>query len=120
MTEIKKTTRETIGKNIKRLRDNAGMKQHELASLLELASSGHVSLIENGERGLPNDKILKISEIFKIHPSVLFTDEPATMEYAHLMGLLSKIILSKNKPPSFEALKVLLKAVAEECREDKA
>jgi len=119
MTDEKKSTRFTIGQNIKKLRDNAGMKQHELASLLELSSSGHISLIENGDRGLPNDKIMKVAEIFKVHPSVLFTDKPATMEYAHFMGLLSKIILSKNKPPSFEALKVLLKAVADECHEDK-
>lgn len=115
MATVKESTRKTIGKNIKQLRKNKGMQQHELATLLDFASSGHVSLIENGQRGLPNDKILKIAEIFNVHPSVLFTDKPASMEYANLMGLLSKIILSDNKPPSFEALKMLLKSVADEC-----
>jgi hypothetical protein len=83
--------------------------------MLGFLSSGHVSLVERGERGLPSDKIIKVSEILDVHPSVLFSEKQSSLEYAHLMGLLSNILLSDNKPSSFEALKILIISVAKEC-----
>lgn len=115
----KKETRKTIGANIRKLRKDKGLLQPQLSELLGLSSSGHLSLIERGERGLPSDKLIQVAKIFGVHPSVLFSEKPSSMEYAYLMGLLSKILLSENKPQSFEALKILIKSIADECDSEK-
>lgn len=111
----KKRIRKMVGKNIKKLREDRKLTQNYLSDKLGLSSTGHFSLIEKGERGLPSDKIIKLAEILGVHPSVFFTEKQTSLEYAHLMGLLSTILLTEIKPPSFEALKILIKSVAKEC-----
>ena len=58
--------RNNIGETIRNLRTERGMSQLDLAKLLDYDSVTAVSLIEQGKRNLPIDKLKKVSEIFNI------------------------------------------------------
>ena len=52
-----------LGQRIKGMREQAGMSQQKLAELLRIPRPG-VSQIENGERKVATDELVKLSEIF--------------------------------------------------------
>jgi len=54
-----------LGQKIKNLREQAGINQQQLAELLEV-SRPTVSQIENGERKIPADELIRLAEIFNI------------------------------------------------------
>lgn len=51
----------TIGENIKRLREQAGMTQEDLGEILGITHSA-VSLIESDKRGITVEKVQKIAK----------------------------------------------------------
>lgn len=54
----------TLGQKIRELRENAGLKQRELAYQLEIGE-GFLSKIENDQKSLKRDDLSKLSELFK-------------------------------------------------------
>ena len=74
-----------IGYRIKKLRQQSGMNQQRLAYLLRVARPT-ISQIENGERKVSTDELIKLSEIFNISVEGLLNlkKEP-------------KVVLSENK-----------------------
>ena len=74
-----------IGYRIKKLRQQLGMSQQRLAYLLRVARPT-ISQIENGERKVSTDELIKLSEIFNISVEGLLNlkKEP-------------KVVLSENK-----------------------
>ncbi len=75
----------TIADRIKKLRQETGMSQQELAKLLQVARPA-VSQIENGERKLSAEELKKLSEIFHVSADSLLgtSSEP-------------KVVLAKTK-----------------------
>lgn len=53
----------TIGQKIRELRERSGMLQRELASKLEIGD-GFLSKVENNQKTLKREDLIKISEIF--------------------------------------------------------
>jgi len=74
-----------IGYRIKKLREQLGMNQQRLANLLGVARPT-ISQIENGERKVSADELIKLSEIFNLSVESLLNlkKEP-------------KVVLSENK-----------------------
>ncbi|MTI38379.1 helix-turn-helix domain-containing protein [Fulvivirga lutimaris] len=62
----------TIGQLIKQLRENAGMKQRELAAKLEIGE-GFLSKVENDQKLIKRDDLTKISQLFNTKLSELET-----------------------------------------------
>lgn len=62
----------TIGQKIRELREDAGMKQRELAAQLDIGE-GFLSKVESDQKSLKREDLKKLSRIFKIKHSDLET-----------------------------------------------
>ncbi len=65
MYTLKMDINEIVGKNLKRLRDNAGFTQEQLAKLAG-TSKGYISDIERGIRNLGKDVMERFCKTFKV------------------------------------------------------
>lgn len=54
----------TLGQKIRELRENAGLKQRELAYQLGVGE-GFLSKVENGQKPLKREDLRKLNELFK-------------------------------------------------------
>jgi hypothetical protein len=59
----------TMGEKIKDRRKALGMTQQELAEKMGFKTRSHISLIEQGERNIPVNKIKKLAKILDISPN---------------------------------------------------
>lgn len=70
-----------IGTNIRRLRKEKGMSQHELSVKLELLGvyvcRGSISRIEDESRSVTDIELLAFSKVFDVSPNELFKDKKA-------------------------------------------
>jgi transcriptional regulator with XRE-family HTH domain len=69
------TLRGCIGKNIKMFRKRAEMTQVDLAKKLGYTSSGTISQIENGSRGMDFDKLDLAAEVLNIDAAILLAPD---------------------------------------------
>lgn len=60
-----------IGQKIKYYREKAGYNQTEFANLLNIGNNT-LSQYENGDRGINDDIKIKICNLLKIEPNLLF------------------------------------------------
>jgi transcriptional regulator with XRE-family HTH domain len=86
-----------IGKRIKRLREDADLTQVELARLIGLRSSGIISQVENGERGLKGENLSRAAAVFGVEEFVLTIDLDTPDEYVSIVTDLMRLIKKKNK-----------------------
>ena len=63
--------RHILGNKIRILRTMSGKTQVELGKELGFSSSGAISQIENGLKGLKVESIIRAAEVFGVHPFVL-------------------------------------------------
>lgn len=85
----------TIGQRIRQLREEAGMKQRELAAKLDIGE-GFLSKIENDQKLLKRKDLKKLSNLFNVAHSDLET-----------LWLANKVYdLIKNENQGLDALKV--------------
>jgi transcriptional regulator with XRE-family HTH domain len=83
--------RKIIGKKIKLLRkDVKKISQVELGKALGYTSSGTISQIETGERGLQLASMMKVAKFFNVHPAVLIS--PIEITDHNDIIILSKVI----------------------------
>ena len=61
----------TMGEKIKDRRKALGMTQQELAEKIGFKTRSHISLIEQGERNIPVNKIKELAKILDISPEYL-------------------------------------------------
>lgn len=66
MTKIRQVHKEamTLGQKIKELREQAGLKQRELAHQLGIGE-GFLSKVENDQKPLKREDLTKLNELFK-------------------------------------------------------
>ena len=78
--------------NIKKYRIKSGFSQSYLAELCDVAT-GTIGNIECGIAKPSFDLIIKMSEVFKIHPALLFSENPSVdyLEDKNACDLLKEI-----------------------------
>jgi transcriptional regulator with XRE-family HTH domain len=69
---VQHNPKEIFGKNVKRIRNEAGLSQEELAFRAKLHRT-YISSIERGERNVSLENIYAIAEALKVPPSELLT-----------------------------------------------
>ncbi|WP_243466218.1 helix-turn-helix domain-containing protein [Sodalis glossinidius] len=70
-----KTQFEIIGDRLKRIREQAGLSQAQLAKLCGWASQSRIANYEKGARGIGADDALILSKILKVSPGELLFGE---------------------------------------------
>lgn len=108
----------TIGDRVKKLRNEKGLSQEELAQKLGYKHKTSISKIESNNRRLTQPKIQAIAEVFGISPSELLlgtTDDEIpthyTAEEEELQEYLEEL---KNRPE----MKMLFKTAKNSTKED--
>ena len=71
----------TIGDNIRKLRDSAGYSQQSIAGFLKVDQS-LISKIEKGERGISSDMLDKLASLFGIAASAILDDTASALPLA--------------------------------------
>jgi len=110
MKKVVNSYQQILGKKIRVLRDMKGWSQLKLAHEIGYSSSGAISLIESGERGMSQDKIVETARLLGIHPSILLSPNDMTKDTIEMFSYLQKAI--DNKSENLPAIKLLLKEAA--------
>jgi transcriptional regulator with XRE-family HTH domain len=106
--------RKIIGRNISVLRSMKKLSQVQLGKALGYSSTGTISQVEAGERGLQLASIMQVADFFDVHPAFLITK--VNSDNFNDFKLISKIIqlveLRHEQPevakPLFAAINFLL------------
>lgn len=94
-----------IGGRVKFFRELRGMSQLELAAAIGYKSSGAISLIERGERGMNKTNIKKAARTLAVHPYVLTAEETLTGDQLILLNQFMRILKDPNQAPHFKDIK---------------
>ena len=73
--------RNIIGENIRRLRENAGFSQANLAGFLGVDQS-FISKVEKGERQISSDMLEKLAPLFGVHSDSFIREEIEPTKFA--------------------------------------
>ena len=109
----------SIGEKIKKLREERGYSQHQLAEVLNV-SPGTLSKYENGKMQIPTDIIVNIADVFDVSVDYILDRTAFAFDYSTLEGyyvsgvktqtLISDIIsLNKNNRALLSELITALK-----------
>lgn len=96
-----------IGNRIRFFREMRGITQIELAKRLGYSSTGALSLIESGERGLNKTKLIQAASVLGTRQEVLTTETPLTQEELIDMDKFLHILTDKKHPRYLELKKLL-------------
>ena len=112
--------RKIMGKKIRILREMNNVTQMELAKSLGYTSTGAISLIENGIKGMKHVTVIKAAEFFRISPSVLFSPADMDKDELEIFSAVLKLLDERRKKPKqitphVEILKRLLIETLREC-----
>ena len=105
----KKAIRVSIGKKIRTLREMNEMTQMQLATAIGMTSTGAISQIENGEKGIKLHAILRAADVLGVHPVVLLSVEDLDKDELKLMVDMMSFLKKKHRNP--RALKPHLDAI---------
>ena len=98
----------TVGKNLRLFRELLGMEQAELGAFIGYEQP-MVSLIENGERGLKGEPLLRAAEALNIDVSFLVADKKYTEEEAQMIVDFHTLLRRPEKSKHYDTIKSLLK-----------
>ena len=114
---IKKEQNVSVGAKIKKIREDHGYTQTELAEALDYASSGQICFIEKGKRGMSKDRLIKFCSLFQVSIEELMFDvkplDPEVSKRVDLIGKFTKICYSKEQPELFMTIKNLINICAD-------
>lgn len=96
-----------IGSRIRLFREMRGMTQIELAKRLGYNSTGALSLIESGERGLNKVKLNQAASVLGTFQEVFTTETPLTQDQLIDMDKFLHIIKDKKHPQYLDLKKIL-------------
>ena len=86
-----------LGKKIKHLRALTKTTQMDLAHHLGIVSTGAISQVESGSKGLTVENIQRAAEFFGVHPAVLFSPVEMSADDLAIMRVLLDRIENKNR-----------------------
>lgn len=88
-------------------RELKGLTQREVATLLGYTSSGTLSLIETGERGLNKTRLAKAAKVLDTFVEVLTVENDLTKDELIHMNNILKILTNKKHPHHKTLMKFL-------------
>ena len=104
MKDGSKTYNTIVGNKIRLLREIKGKSQMDLAYELGYNSTGAISQIETGAKGMGKEKIIKAAGILGIHPAILMSAKEFNKKHLKLFSDLTILI---EKSPESEHLKTI-------------
>ncbi|MFH1981374.1 MAG: helix-turn-helix transcriptional regulator [Pseudomonadota bacterium] len=107
MTQDAKTL---LGKKIKQLRNITNTTQVDLMKAVGYTSTGMVSQIESGERGMTLEKITLAAKFFGVPESFLMNTQEYSDDDLALLRKFTQIVEAPadKKPPYYEAIRTLI------------
>jgi transcriptional regulator with XRE-family HTH domain len=81
-----------LGEKIFILRTKRGLTQMQLAAALGYNSTGMVSQIEKGFRGMASDKVVQAAKILRVNPAFLFSNQNMSRNSIEMLVMVNDII----------------------------
>lgn len=107
-----KDFRQVLGSKIRALRKIQDKTQMDLARYLGFTSTGAISQVESGAKGMTVKNIAKASQFFGVHPVVLMTPHELTEDQLKVLNSMWTLIRTKTRnsvqESYFQAIKRLL------------
>jgi len=108
----KQELKKILGQNLKKLRKRAGISQVEFGGKLGLRSSGSISLIENGTRGLTLENLFRASQVLKVPLIALIAPGVISDEQVDVYKDITTIFSEPKDPDIIRLVKSALKLAA--------
>lgn len=105
------TFREIFWANLRRFREMAGLSQVELGLMIGYKSTGTISMIESGKRGMEIENIPQTAECVNVRPAALLKDHIMTDDEAECEVLL-KAALDNNDRQKLAMMKAAMREAA--------
>jgi transcriptional regulator with XRE-family HTH domain len=107
-----------LGKKLRALRMRKKISQVQLAKELGFKSTGTISLVENGIKGLKVESILRAAKALDVHPIVLITPDEFSKDEIELVSLLFRFFDKRRTQtdriePTIERLRRFLNRFAQ-------
>jgi len=108
-----KRFRKILGSKIRKLRLQSGKTQVELAKELGFTSTGAISQVENGLRGLTIDPIIRAAKALGVHPIVLLMPDAMDKDEIEIISAMFELFEKRSERPTLvrtriEAIRKLL------------
>ena len=94
-----KRFRQMLGKKIKTLRTARGITQVELARALGFTSTGAISRVENGLRGLMFESIINAAKVLDVHPVFLMDPDDIESDDCELISAMLRLFEKRRQEP---------------------
>ena len=91
--------RKMLGKKIKTLRTARGITQVELARALGFTSTGAISQVENGLRGLMFESIINAAKVLDVHPVFLMDPDDIESDNCELISAMLRLFEKRRQEP---------------------
>jgi transcriptional regulator with XRE-family HTH domain len=91
--------RQILGNKIRKIRTMSGKTQVELAKELGFTSTGTISQVENGLRGLTVESIMKAAIALDVHPIVLLMPNDLDKNDIKLLSAMFKLLEKRSERP---------------------
>ena len=91
--------RQMLGKKIKTLRTARGITQVELARALGFTSTGAISQVENGLRGLMFESIINAAKVLDVHPVFLMDPDDIESDDCELISAMLRLFEKRRQEP---------------------
>jgi transcriptional regulator with XRE-family HTH domain len=91
--------RQMLGKKIKTLRTARGITQVELARALGFTSTGAISQVENGLRGLMFESIINAAIVLDVHPVFLMDPDDIESDNCELISAMLRLFEKRRQEP---------------------
>ena len=96
---MEKEFKKILGKKIRTLRELTETTQMDLAAAIGMTSTGAISQVEAGSKGMTVEKIKKTAVFFGVHPATLFSDVEMDASDLKMMRALTDCIAKKSVDP---------------------
>ncbi len=105
-----------IGKKIKQLRQMQDVSQVALAKAIGMTSTGAISQVENGTKGLKMTSLLKAARFFGVHYAILldtgdYSDEELRAVQEFMLFLKAKHNPDGSLDPSVSGVRALMRSM---------
>jgi transcriptional regulator with XRE-family HTH domain len=109
--------RKLFGQKIHILRKKCNLTQMQLAAALGYGSTGMISQIEKGVKGMASDKVVKAAKILKVNPAFLFSNESMSRDSIEMLVMVNDII---NNPDCMQygMTQAFLKSMTEQMKSE--
>jgi transcriptional regulator with XRE-family HTH domain len=98
-----------FGKRIRYLRELTNTTQEDLRKAMGYTSTGAISQIENGSKGMKLEAIAKAATFFGIHPAILISPISMSKSDLKIIVQMMDLIQKKDKHKHYDDILKLLK-----------